>query len=309
MDAIALHAMTKDYSGERALKGVDLVVAPGTLFGLIGADGAGKSTLLQIVNTLLRPDSGHGEVLGLDLRTGMRAIRRQVGMMTQKFSLYPDLTVLENLEFFAAIFALDKQERRTAIASLLDFTRLGSAADRRAGRLSGGMKQKLALACALIHKPRLLVLDEPSVGVDPVTRRDFWAMLKDLQSRDGLTTLVSTPYMDEAERCDGLVFLHKGQVLAQGSPMDLCARMPGRIFRVQGKSVLHWPVDKPAPFPLLRLYAQAGELRAVLPDQENGIDAVNGAMASLGWGEQIVKVEETSPNIEDVLLSKLLEVA
>lgn len=309
MDAIALHAMTKDYSGERALQGVDLVVRSGTLHGLIGADGAGKSTLLQIVNTLLRPDSGQGEVLGLDVRTGMRAIRRQVGMMTQKFSLYADLTVQENLDFFAAVYALDKRERRSAIASLLNFTRLESAAGRRAGRLSGGMKQKLALACALIHKPRLLVLDEPSVGVDPVTRRDFWEMLKDLQLRDSLTTLVSTPYMDEAERCDGLVFLHKGLVLAEGRPSDLCKQMPGRIFRVQGKGVLHWPVDKPAPFPLLRLYALAGELRAVIQDQENGVEVVWTALENLGWREQIALVEETSPSIEDVLLYKLLEVA
>jgi ABC-2 type transport system ATP-binding protein len=305
---VALQGIVKNYDGSSALRGVDLRVDKGSLYGLIGADGAGKSTLLQIVTTILRPDSGGGSVLGLDLVKDMAQIRRRVGMMTQKFSLYVDLTVLENLEFFAALYGLGKMERRKAMAQLLRFTRLETAATRRAGRLSGGMKQKLALACALVHTPELLVLDEPSVGVDPVTRRDFWELLGHLRQEQGMTVLVSTPYMDEAARCDSLTFLHRGAVLAAGTPQALCRSVALALFRIATEQPLHWPVDKVVPAGLRYLYTAGGELRAAT--QLGGTsNLVREALAAQGLDMAGMLVEPCAVGIEDYLLMRLLEVS
>lgn len=304
MEAVDLHSITRTYGETEALKGVDLRVNSGSLYGLIGADGAGKSTLLNIVSTLLVPDRGKGTVLGQDIRRGFRAIRRRLGIMTQKFSLYADLSVEENLEFFASLYGLGKLERRQAMASLLAFTRLEQASSRRAGRLSGGMKQKLALACALIHEPELLVLDEPTVGVDPVTRRDFWVLLESLQVERGMTVLFSTPYMDEAARCSAVSLLHQGGVLSQGNPRELGASLPLSLFRVSGGYALHWGAGQEAPKGLSYLYTAGGELRAAAHIGASPEDVRKAlSLANKEWSG--LRIEPCSVGIEDYLLLRL----
>lgn len=260
--AVEAAGLAKDHAGEKALRGVSFQVPEGTLFGVIGADGAGKSTLMNILSTLTDADSGTARVLGLDLAKSFPDIRKDIGYMPQRFSLYQDLSVEENLDFFADIFALSTAEKKSRMDSLLKFAALTDFRNRRAGNLSGGMKQKLALACTLIHRPRLLFLDEPTVGVDPVARRDFWTLLKSLR-QEGIALMVSTPYMDEAALCDRLILLHEGRILAEGSPADLLKAYPYRLFRVDGKGrTLHYPADKPAPEGFALLYPSAGALHA-----------------------------------------------
>ncbi len=306
MDMVSLHGISKNYGKLHALSNVSLSIPQGSLYGLIGADGAGKSTLLQIVTTLLRPDCARGTVLGYDLAKDMAKIRQRIGMMTQKFSLYTDLSVSENLDFFSSLYGIPKTLRRRAIQKLLAFTHLDSAATRRAGRLSGGMKQKLALACALIHEPELLVLDEPSVGVDPVTRRDFWDLLGQLQADRQMTVLVSTPYMDEAARCSSLSFLHQGHVIAEGAPSNLCASLRQSLFRITAPSTLHWPIDRPTPHPLTHIYTMGGELRVAAPWGTTCNLVYPILQAALGNRDDI-SVASTEITIEDYLLLRLFE--
>ncbi|MBN2356813.1 ABC transporter ATP-binding protein [candidate division KSB1 bacterium] len=187
------------------------------MFGLIGPDGAGKTTLLRILCGLYLADAGHHLLAGVDGRKKMRTVRSFIGYMPQRFSLYPDLSVAENMRFFADLFQVPHKEREIRLQRLLEFSRLGPFIDRRAHALSGGMKQKLALSCTLIHTPKILLLDEPSTGVDPVSRREFWSILAELRGQ-GVTILVTTPYMDEAARCDRIAFIHKGKILVTDEP-------------------------------------------------------------------------------------------
>ena len=272
-NAIEIQSLAKDHAGEKALRGLTLQVPDPCLFGIIGADGAGKSTLMNILSTLTDPDTGKGSVLGLDLATRFQNIRADIGYMPQRFSLYQDLSVLENLDFFADIFGITGAEKTTRMEHLLAFAGLKPFTGRRAGQLSGGMKQKLALACTLIHKPRLLLLDEPTVGVDPVARRDFWNMLKSLRA-ENITLVVSTPYMDEAALCDQLILLHEGSILAQGTPAELLAQYPYRLYRIEateagsgtpspaGASTLTYPGDRPPPPEFALIYPSSGALHA-----------------------------------------------
>jgi ABC-2 type transport system ATP-binding protein len=228
--AVETSSLNKNYGAVPALLGLDLRVKPGLLFGIIGADGAGKSTLLQILSTLLLPDSGKAAVLGTDIMADPASIRSRIGYMPQKFSHYEDLTVRENMRFFADIFGLRKDEYAQHISRLLQFSRLAPFENRRAGQLSGGMKQKLALSCALIHKPELLILDEPTTGVDPVSRKEFWTILRELNA-EGITILVSTPYLEESEYCHDLILMHEGRILLQGAPATLLSEY--RVPRMQ----------------------------------------------------------------------------
>ncbi|MBD5415732.1 MAG: ABC transporter ATP-binding protein [Bacteroides sp.] len=216
--AIEVKNLSKSYGSVHALKNVDLTVQPGELFGLIGPDGSGKSTLYAILATLLRPDSGSAKVFGLDTTTDAPKLRTMIGYMPERFSLYPDLSVRENLEFFASIFGVEVKDSYPLIAPI--FSQLEKFPNRMAGRLSGGMKQKLALSCALIHRPRLLLLDEPTTGVDAVSRAEFWEMLKQLRN-SGMTILVTTSYMDEARLCDRIALINDGHIGPAGNPADL----------------------------------------------------------------------------------------
>jgi ABC-type multidrug transport system ATPase subunit len=211
---------TADKPSNAALDGVSFEVRTGEVFGFIGPDGGGKTTLFRILVTLLTPDEGHATVLGLDVVRDLWAIRQRVGYMPGRFSLYPDLSVEENLRFFASVFDTTIEASYEQIAPIYD--QLAQFKDRRAGALSGGMKQKLALCCALVHKPEVLFLDEPTTGVDAVSRREFWDLLARLRGQ-GLTIVVSTPYMDEANRCDRVALVQRGRLLAVDTP-DAIAR-------------------------------------------------------------------------------------
>jgi len=217
-----------------AINGLNLSIGAGSLYGLIGPDGAGKSTTLRILSTVLKPTSGKVYVNGYDSLNNPEKVRPYIGYMPQLFSLYQDLSVQENLDFFARIYGVPRAERKTRTWEMMAFIHLEKYHDRRARNLSGGMKKKLALACSLIHNPRLLILDEPSTGVDPVSRRELWLMLAEVVNK-GVTAIVSTPYMDEAERCSEVAILFEGKIIVQGKPAALKKSLPYEIVEVKAK--------------------------------------------------------------------------
>lgn len=218
----------------KALKDISFDVKGGELFGLIGPDGAGKTTLFRILTTLLFADEGTATVANFDVVNNYKSIRNHVGYMPGKFSLYQDLTIEENLEFFATIFGTTIEENYDLIKEI--YIQIEPFKNRRAGKLSGGMKQKLALCCALIHKPKVLFLDEPTTGVDPVSRKEFWEMLKRLQQK-GITMLVSTPYMDEAELCDRIALIQNGEILEIDTPQEIVNHFPKTIYNVSADNM------------------------------------------------------------------------
>ncbi len=228
--SISVKNISKSYNKVKALDDISFEVKPGELFGLIGPDGAGKTTLFRILTTLLIADKGEATVAGYDVIKGYKAIRNHVGYMPGRFSLYQDLTVEENLNFFATIFGTTIEENYDLIKDI--YVQIEPFKNRRAGKLSGGMKQKLALSCALIHKPKVLFLDEPTTGVDPVSRKEFWEMLKRLQQKD-ITILVSTPYMDEAALCDRIALMTEGKILQLSTPKAIIAAFPKKLFKVK----------------------------------------------------------------------------
>jgi ABC-2 type transport system ATP-binding protein len=213
--ALKIGNFSKNYGDVKAVIDISFNVGQGEMFGLVGPDGAGKTTTIRTLCGLIEPDNGNIEVLGFDLKKKKKEIQNQVGYLSQKFSLYGDLTVDENIEFFADIHSVKNYEQRRN--ELLDFTRLTPFRKRLADNLSGGMKQKLALACSLIHKPKILFLDEPTTGVDPVSRRDFWKILSNLIN-EGITIFMSTPYLDEAERCNRVALMDKGEIISLDKP-------------------------------------------------------------------------------------------
>jgi len=229
MKPIIVDRVEKKYDKVQALKGLSLEVEDGELFGLIGPDGAGKTSLIRILASLLIPDSGKASLQGNDVVNDYQEIRKIVGYMPGRFSLYSDLTVKENLEFFAGVFGSTIEENYYLIKDI--YHMLEPFKDRLAGKLSGGMKQKLALSCALIHKPEILLLDEPTTGVDAVSRKEFWAMLKNLK-KEGITIFVSTPYMDEASLCDRIALIDKGVILGINTPEGIIKLFPHRLFGV-----------------------------------------------------------------------------
>ena len=222
MSEIEARELSRRFGATRALDGLSFAVERGELFGLVGADGAGKTTAIRALAGLIELDGGRALVAGRDPSAGGAAVRESLGLVPQQASLYPDLSVAENLRFFARLFCLQRQIFRERSERLLHITRLGPFADRRADALSGGMYKKLALAYALLHQPEVLLLDEPTVGVDPVSRRELWALLHEFV-QEGMTVLLSTPYMDEAERCHRVALVHHGRLLLGGEPTALLA--------------------------------------------------------------------------------------
>lgn len=234
MSIIEINNLSKSYGKTKALDNVSFNVERGELFGLIGPDGAGKTTLFRLLTTLLTPDEGSATVDGRDIVKDYLNIRSAVGYMPGRFSLYPDLTVEENLEFFAALFGVTVKESYDLIAPI--YRQIEPFRKRRAGKLSGGMKQKLALSCALIHRPNVLFLDEPTTGVDAVSRREFWDMLSQLKTQ-GITILVSTPYMDEASRCDRIALCNEGHILGVNTPQNFVHDFNEMLYGIRAKDM------------------------------------------------------------------------
>jgi len=228
---LSANSVSKRYGKTVALGGLSLAVKRQEIFALVGPDGAGKTTLIRILCGLLAPDSGEITIDGLDLSSSSRQLKPLMGYMPQQFSLYPDLSVEENLVFYAGLYGVTGDRYRRKREYLYSFSNLAPFADRRASALSGGMKQKLALSCALIHEPKLLILDEPTTGVDPLSRRQFWETLLQLRT-EGVTMLVSTPYMDEVARCDRACFLFDGKKLSEGQPGELTAEFQGKMYKL-----------------------------------------------------------------------------
>ena len=228
-EIIKINSLKKSYGDIKAVKNISLEINESEMFGLVGPDGAGKTTTIRILCGLLKPDSGRVELLGCDLRKNKKEIQNQIGYLSQKFSLYGDLSIDENIEFFAEIHNVkDFKARRD---ELLSFTRLTPFRDRLAEKLSGGMKQKLALACSLIHKPKIIFLDEPTTGVDPVSRRDFWKILSDLQ-KEGITIMMTTPYLDEAERCNRVALMNNGEIIAVDTPQNIKTSIHKNVIEI-----------------------------------------------------------------------------
>ena len=234
MSIIEINNLSKSYGKTKALDNVSFNVERGELFGLIGPDGAGKTTLFRLLTTLLTPDEGSATVDGRDIVKDYLNIRSAVGYMPGRFSLYPDLTVEENLEFFASLFGVAVKESYDLIAPI--YRQIEPFRKRRAGKLSGGMKQKLALSCALIHRPNVLFLDEPTTGVDAVSRREFWDMLSQLKTQ-GITILVSTPYMDEASRCDRIALCNEGHILGVNTPQNFVHDFNEMLYGIRAKDM------------------------------------------------------------------------
>jgi ABC-2 type transport system ATP-binding protein len=305
-DAIALEGVTKRYGAVRALADLSFSVPPGQMFGLIGPDGAGKTTTIRLLCGLLHADAGRVRLLGHDPVREHAQITRSVGYLSQRFSLYGDLSIDENIAFFAEIHGLRRYETRRD--RLLDLTQLRPFRDRLADRLSGGMKQKLALACTLIHEPRVILLDEPTTGVDPVSRREFWKLLSEFLEL-GITILVSTPYLDEAERCARVALLHEGSLLALDTPDALRASLPGRIVEMiatdQARAV---SVAREEPGVAdVQTFGERAHARFLAGADVDAAQRLARRFADAGVA--IRTVREVPPSLEDVFIARLQEQA
>lgn len=294
--AIALEGISKHYGKTTALTDVTFSVPEGSMFGLIGPDGAGKSTLYRILTTLIPPDSGTATVAGLDVRTDYRKIRTEIGYMPERFSLYPDLTVSENLNFFASLFAVRVQDNYDLIAPF--FNQLAKFPHRRAGALSGGMKQKLALGCALIHRPKILLLDEPTTGVDAVSRSEFWDMLATLRQK-GITILVSTSYMDEAERCERIALINAGRILKVDTPQRLVEGIGERLYNASAGEMYPLLMALRSMPEVRNCYTFGATLHVVAGD---GFDAARITADLQRRGLTDVRISPARGNIEDLFI-------
>ncbi len=299
---ITIKNISKSYKDIQALKDISLQVKKDELFGLIGPDGAGKTTLMRILMTLLLPDSGEAKMDGLDVVKDFKKIRHIVGYMPGRFSLYQDLSVEENLNFFATVFGTTVEENYDLIRDI--YYQIEPFKTRRAGKLSGGMKQKLALSCALIHKPKILVLDEPTTGVDAVSRKEFWEMLKNLQHK-GITILVSTPYMDEANLCDRVALIQKGQILDVDSPKRITEKFPRKIIQVKTDEIYRLVND-------LRSYEKAESVYAFgqfvhFTGIDDDVETNELDVYLEKQNHKNILVEEIQPGIEDVFMSLMEE--
>lgn len=296
---ITVHNISKQYRKVQALSGISFSVGKGEIFGLIGPDGAGKTTLFRILTTLILADSGTATLNGWDIVHDYSRIRENVGYMPGRFSLYPTMTVEENLDFFATLFRTTIAENYDLIKDI--YSQIEPFKDRMAGKLSGGMKQKLALSCALIHRPLVLLLDEPTTGIDPVSRKELWAMLQKLKS-EGITIVVSTPYMDEAMMCDRIAMIQKGSIMTIDTPKGIIDKMPQKIFAVKADNMSCLLADL-RKFENTETCHTFGEFHHITfrYDNEKLCDEMKFYLQKLGYNG--VEIKEIEPTIEDCFMN------
>ena len=298
--AIATSQLSRSFGPLQAVQNVDLTVHEGEMFGIVGPDGAGKTTLIRLLCGILAPTSGTAQVLGKDILKDSDAVKREIGYLSQRFSLYGDLTIDENIEFFAEINGVyDFKPRRE---ELLAFTRLTPFRTRLAERLSGGMKQKLALACTLIHTPRMIFLDEPTTGVDPVSRRDFWKILQSLLGQ-GITIVMSTPYLDEAERCTRVALMNKGGLMRVATPAELKSSMTGTVVEIACDRVRDAFRILKEQRPALEVQAFGDRINVVLRNATIELPDVERLLA--GAGIVTASRRTIAPSLENVFISLL----
>lgn len=299
MQPIVVEHIHKSFGDLKALHDISFTVDEGELFGLIGPDGAGKSTLFRILTTLLLADKGNAQVNGMDVVKHYRTIRREVGYMPGRFSLYQDLTIEENLNFFATIFNTTVEENYDLIKDI--YEQIAPFAKRPAGKLSGGMKQKLALCCALVHKPKVLFLDEPTTGVDPVSRKEFWDMLQRLKTK-GIPILVSTPYMDEAILCDRVALIQKGAIMQINTPANIVKSFGMPVWAMKANNMFRLIRDLRAFEGVNSCYAFGEYLHVTL---HTDLDNVKAYLAPLG--HEGLEIKPAKPGIEDAFMQLMQE--
>ena len=301
MPSVSVSRLSKSYNSIKALDNVSFDVSEGELFGIIGPDGAGKTTLFRLLTTLILPDGGSAVIEGLDVVKDYAAVRHIIGYMPGKFSLYQDLTVEENLNFFATVFNTTVKENYHLIEDI--YKHIEPFKTRRAGKLSGGMKQKLALSCALIHKPKVLFLDEPTTGVDPVSRKEFWEMLLKLKSQ-GITIIVSTPYMDEARLCDRIALMQNGNFLRIDSPENIIASYPQKLWSVTSDN-MHGLLNDLRSCPYVKSSFSFGASYHVTMEENMTVAILNEYLINKGYGN--IDIREIEPTVEDCFMLMLKE--
>jgi ABC-2 type transport system ATP-binding protein len=299
---ISARGLSRRFGALTAVEGLTFDVARGELFGLVGPDGAGKTTTLRMLAGVLRPSSGDAVVGGVSVARDPEAVKHRIAYMSQRFGLYTDLTVRENIEFYADLYQVPDAERPARLDRLYNFSNLGPFEHRLAGKLSGGMKQKLSLCCALIHHPEILLLDEPTFGVDPISRRDLWLILHEMVGQ-GVTVLVSTSYMDEAERCDHVALLDKGRLVALDRPATLQRGLGGDMLAVRtGNARRALEILETAP--AVRRAALFGDtIHVTLSSKERDWPGVQAALAATGV--EVTDVHDIEPSLEDVFIERV----
>ena len=301
MPSVSVTQLSKSYNSIKALDNVSFDVSEGELFGIIGPDGAGKTTLFRLLTTLILPDGGSAMIEGRDVVKDYAAVRHIIGYMPGKFSLYQDLSVEENLNFFATVFNTTVKENYHLIEDI--YKHIEPFRTRRAGKLSGGMKQKLALSCALIHKPKVLFLDEPTTGVDPVSRKEFWEMLLKLKSQ-GITIIVSTPYMDEARLCDRIALMQNGKFLRIDSPENIIASYPQKLWSVTADN-MHGLLNDLRSCPYVKSSFSFGASYHVTMVESATAAILNEYLINKGYGN--IDIREIEPTVEDCFMLMLKE--
>jgi len=297
--AVSLDDLGKRFGETEAVAGLSFTVARGELFGVVGPDGAGKTTTLRMLAGVLAPDTGDADVLGVSVARDPEGVKAHIAYMSQRFGLYTDLTVAENIAFYADLYRVPRAARAARLERLYAFSNLGPFRDRLAGQLSGGMKQKLSLSCALIHEPEVLLLDEPTFGVDPISRRDLWLIVHEMVGR-GVTAIVTTSYMDEAERCDRVALLNHGRLVGLAPPAALQGELAGQVLAVRCDPARR-AVELLQAMPEVRNAALFGDLIHV--NTPGGLDAWPGLAARLAAGGVTTADEEAiAPSLEDVFL-------
>jgi ABC-2 type transport system ATP-binding protein len=300
--AIEAKSLSRSFGGLKAVDHLDLEVVAGEIFGLVGPDGAGKTTTMRLLTAIMDPSEGEAYILGRNTVREAEAIKEHIGYMSQRFGLYPDLSVLENIHFYADIYGVPRLGREEKIEELLAFSNLTPYKKRKAGNLSGGMKQKLGLACALVHTPQVLFLDEPTNGVDPVSRRDFWRILYDLV-REGLTIFVSTAYLDEAERCTRVGLIHHGRLLAADTPEQVKKLMHGTLLEVVSSGAREAIPLLRKRLPLASVSLFGDRLHVASEEPEQAREVIEAVFREKGFA--VETMDEISPSLEDVFVSVL----